>query len=217
MGEQFGNCYWLDLSSGAIYAANKAEDGTLAAPMLASAEGLTGMFGPSTYSTAVALLCMAGDGELEATEGQPAVFAAAEPAQSIDVAVNSLTVGEQTFEGEVVGLWNSDEFQGGALKYCDDTAVYMGTFELGEITDGQKVVLVANGLNGAASVAINGVDIGDLLITPRELDITGAVMTGENAVTLTLVPLKYNAANPDAETASLVNNGLAGGLTIEIR
>ena len=56
-----------------------------------------------------------------------------------------------------------------------------------------------------------------MLITPSELDVTEAVQAGENSVTLSLVPRKYNALNPDADTETLVNNGLAGGLRVEIR
>ena len=76
---------------------------------------------------------------------------------------------------------------------------------------------MADGLNGAATISINGVEVGDMLITPSELDVTEAVQAGENSVTLSLVPSKYNALNPDADTETLVNNGLAGGLRVEIR
>lgn len=213
----FTACYWLDLNDGAIYAANVAEDGTLAAPMRASAEGLTGMFGPATYSEAVALLCVAGDASVEAAEGAPSAFTPAAASASVDVALTALTVGEQSFTGEVTGLWNSDEFQGGALKFSDETGLYEGSLALEEIPEGARVVLVADGLNGAASVSVNGIQVGDLLITPRELDITEAVQAGDNAVSLTLVPLKYNAMHADLPTESLVNNGLAGGLHVELR
>lgn len=217
VSDQFDACYWLDLSTGAIYAAEKAEDGTLVAPMRASAEGLTGMFGPATYSTAVALLCVAGDAEVAAVEGQPDVFLPAEAVATMDVDVTFLTVGDAAFEGDVVGLWNSDEFQGGALKYSDVTGAYEGCFSLETIEEGRRIVLVADGLNGAATISINGVEVGDMLITPSELDVTEAVQAGENSVTLSLVPRKYNALNPDADTETLVNNGLAGGLRVEIR
>ena len=96
---QFDACYWLDLSTGAIYAAEKAEDGTLVAPMRASTEGLTGMFGPATYSTAVALLCVAGDAEVAAAEGQPDVFLPSEAAATVNVAVTSLEMSEIVYAG----------------------------------------------------------------------------------------------------------------------
>lgn len=215
--EKFTNCYWLDLASGAIYNAEKTADGTLSAPMLASAEGLTGMFGPSTYSTAVALLCVAGDAEVEAVEGQPAVFVASEASATVDVALTKLTVGEAVYEGEVVGLWNDAAFQEGALMHSDEIGIYEGSFTLDALEDGQRAILVASGLNGAATVTVNGAEVGDLMITPRELDITDALQAGENTVSLKLVPLKYNEAHPEAEAETLVNNGLAGGLTVEIR
>ena len=214
---KFDHCYWLDLADGAIYAAEPTADGTLVAPMLASAEGLTGMFGPSTYSTAVALLCVAGDAGIEAVEGQPAVFAPAEAAATAEVALTKLTVGDAVYEGEVLGSWADPAFLEGALAHSDATGVYEGSFTLEAPAEGQRVYLVAEGLTGAASVAVNGEEVGNLTITPREVDITEAALEGENVVTLTLTPLKYNEAHPEAEADALVANGLAGGLRVEAR
>ena len=101
--------------------------------------------------------------------------------------------------------------------HSDETGIYEGSFTLDALEDGQRAVLVANGLNGAATVTVNGTEVGDLMITPRELDITDALQAGENTVSLKLVPLKYNEAHPEAEAEALVANGLTGGLTVEIR
>ena len=218
-GEGFGNAYYLDQSTGKIYAADKQEDGTVTFTMDASVDMLTGMFGGGDSSMAIAILFEAGDAALDAsavTEGVPAALDQTPAADTKEVSFTSLTVGGKTYEENVTGLWNSPDFQNGELMNSADDGVYTGTFTL-DALNGQKAVLTFSELYGASTVTVNGTEVGTVLYAPYEIDITDAAVEGENTVEIKVTPRKYNKIHLEAAPEELVNNGLAGGAAVEIR
>ncbi len=217
-GAEYTNCYFLDQSTGKVYAAEKAEDGTVALSMDAGVDNLGGMSGEGPRSQAIALLFT--KGELDAdglTEGIPQVLEQAEAKEVKEVSISSLTVGDKTYTENVLGIWNSDEFQGGELKNSDETGVYQGTVTLDAPLDGQRAVLTMSEVYTAANVLVNGQEMGSVLYAPYELDITEALQEGENTIEIQVTPRKYNAIHRDAELEALVDTGLAGTVAVEFR
>jgi beta-galactosidase/beta-glucuronidase len=117
----------------------------------------------------------------------------------------------------VLGKWNSDSFLNGELKNSAETGIYTGTVTIGEVPEGQSAYLVLDGLYTAATVTINGTEIGDVLYAPYEIEITDALQAGENSVEIKVVPRKYNKVHSDAATEELVDTGLAGTVSVEFR
>ena len=134
-----------------------------------------------------------------------------------EVSISSLTVGDKTYTENVLGIWNSDEFQGGELKNSDETGVYQGTVTLDAPLDGQRAVLTMSEVYTAANVLVNGQEMGSVLYAPYELDITEALQEGENTIEIQVTPRKYNAIHREAELEALVDTGLAGTVAVEFR
>ena len=103
------------------------------------------------------------------------------------------------------------------MKNSDKTGVYTGTVTLDALGDGQKAVLTISDVYTAASIKVNGTDVGDLLYAPWTLDITDAVKEGENTIEISVTPRKYNAIHTDATTEELIDTGFAGTATVEIQ
>lgn len=220
VSEEYGNCYFLNQSNGKVYAAEKQEDGKITFTMDASNDKLSGMSGEGVNSMAIALLCEKGDASLDESAvsgGTPKCLDQTESTDTREVTVNSLTVGDKTYTENVVGKWNSDDFQNGELKNSDKTGVYTGTVTLDALGDGQKAVLTISDVYTAASIKVNGTDVGDLLYAPWTLDITDAVKEGENTIEISVTPRKYNAIHTDATTEELIDTGFAGTATVEIQ
>lgn len=221
VGDQFGDCYWLDQNTGRIYPAGKAEDGTITATFTASQEGMaTSMMGTTEKSMALGLLCLTpGSTLIKAadvqTSGIPSSIDTRQPVASAPVSISSLTADDQTFEGDVLGLWNTEDFQGGALTYFGGTGTYTGSFTLDEIPADQEIYIHLDGCNTAAQVTINGKDVGSVMFTPYHLDITDAVQAGENTVEIILTTKLYNKVHPDIPVNELQNTGLVGPVTVE--
>lgn len=215
--EGYGSCYWLDQSTGKIYNAEKAEDGTITVTMDASVDNLTGMAGDGPRSMSLALLCTKADDAIEVSEGAPACIDQTEAASEAAVELQTLTVGEETYTEDILGKWNSDEFQGGALKNSAETGTYEGTFTLEGKEEGQKAYLTLSEIYGGVTILVNGQEAGDILYAPYELDITEYVQDGENTVSIQVTPRRYNEVHTDLATEELVDTGLAGEINVEIR
>lgn len=221
VGDQFDACYWLDQNTGCIYPAEKAEDGTITATFTASAEGMaTSMMGTTEDSMALGLLCLVpgsglitpGDAE---TSGLPAAIDTRQPVTTQPVTITSLVADGHSFSGEVLGLWNSPDFQNGALTYFGGTGTYTGAFSLTEVEPDMDLYIHLDGCNTAAQVRINGQDAGCVMMTPYHLNITDLVQAGENTVEIVLTTKLYNKVHPDIPVDELENAGLAGPVTIE--
>lgn len=128
-----------------------------------------------------------------------------------------MTVGDKNYAENVIGKWNSDDFQNGELKNSDETGTYTGTVTLDALSDGQKAVLTLSDVYTAASIKVNGTEVGNLLYAPWKLDITDVVKEGENTIEISVTPRKYNAIHTDVATEELVDTGLAGSVTVEIQ
>ncbi|MDO4273398.1 MAG: glycosyl hydrolase [Eubacteriales bacterium] len=219
VADEYGNCYFLDQTTGKIYNAEKAEDGTVSFTMDASIDSLGGMSGDGVNSMAIALLCEKEGVSLNETavsEGIPSTLDQTEAAEIREVDINSLQVGEKTYSDNILGKWNSDEFQGGELKNSDETGIYTGTVKL-EALEGKKAVLTLSEVYTAARIKVNGTEVGDILYAPYEIDITDAASEGDNTVEIQVTPRKYNAVHQDAALEELVDTGLAGSVSVEIR
>lgn len=217
VAETYTNCYWLDQSTGKIYAAEKAADNTITITMDASVDNLTGMSGDGPRSMSLALLCTTADAGIEVSEGLPAAIDQTEAAATAEVTFDTLTVGETVYTENIIGKWNSDDFQEGALKNSDETGVYDGSFTLDGKEDGQKVYLTLDSIYGAISVSVNGQEAGNILYAPYELDITDLAQDGENTITLKVTPRKFNEIHTDLSTEELIDTGLDSNVSVEIR
>lgn len=221
VGEQFDNCYWLDQNTGKIYPIEMAEDGTIKATFLASEEGMaTSMFGSTEHSMGLGLLCLAQDSTMIAasdveTAGTPVAIDVRQPISETSVTLSSLEANGQTFEGNVLGLWNSSDFQNGALATFGGNGTYTGTFTLAEVPENQEVYIHLNGCNTAAAVKINGQEVGSIMMAPYHVNITDAVQAGENTVEIVLTTKLYNKVHPDIPDNERVDTGLEGPVTIE--
>lgn len=217
-GEEYANCYFLDQSTGKVYAAEKAEDGSVVLNMDAGVDNLGGMSGEGPRSQAIALMFT--NTKLAAenlAEGVPQVLEQAEAVDTKEVSITSLTVGDKTYTENVLGKWNSDEFQKGELKNSDETGIYQGTVTLEAPLEGQKAILTMSEVYTAANVLVNGQEMGAVLYAPYELEITDALQEGENTIEIQVTPRKYNAVHTDAELETLVDTGLAGNVAVELR
>lgn len=219
VADAYGSCYFLDQSTGEIYAANKTEEGTISFTMDPSMDSLGSMSDDGVNSMAIALLCEKKDSPLDpsvVSEGTPDCLDQTEAVEVREVSVDSLVVADKTYSGNVLGKWNSDDFQGGALKNSADTGIYTGTVNM-EALDGKNTVLTLSELNTAATVKVNGTEVGNILYAPYEIDITDVVLEGENTIEIQVTPRKYNAIHLDAPLEDLVDTGLGGDVNIEIR
>lgn len=220
VADEYGSCYFLDQSTGRIYDAQKAEDGTITFTMDAGTDSLGGMSDEGEHSMAIALLCEKEGAALDRaalSEGTPKCLDQTEAAKVEEVAIASLEVGGKTYTENVLGKWNTNEFQNGELKNSADTGVYTGTFTIDKIPEGQRAVLTLDEVYTAAKVTVNGTELGNILYSPYEIDITDAVQEGENTVEIRVTPRKYNAIHTDAADEELVDTGLAGSVAVEIR
>ena len=208
----YGECYWLDQSTGEVYAAEKDGD-TITVTLEASQDTYS-----DKHSMAIALICEPEGTEIaaeELTEGTPKAFADTTEGETTELTVDSLTVGDTTYTDQVLGKWNSDDFQGGALKTSADTGSYHATYTLTGSLDGKSAELSLSNVYTAATVLVNGEEAGKLMYAPYTLDITEYLTEGENEIEIQVTPRKYNKINPEAET--LVDTGMEGPVTITVK
>lgn len=219
VADTYDECYWLDQSTGEIYPAQRAEDGTITATFGASADQVsTSMTGTGENSMSLALLCLTSDSTLvpedSITEGIPAAIDTADPASTVDVTISSLAVGDATYTGEVLGLWNSESFQNGALMSSDDIGTYTGTFNLESIPDSQRAYICLEGVNTAAEIEVNDTEAGSVMYAPFRVDVTDLLKEGDNTISIALTPRKYNKVHPDLTADELVDTGLVGPVSV---
>jgi len=188
------NGYLLDQNTGKIYNAD-ITDGKITLNLKADA-------------MAILLAETEGYGYAEAEEGQPEAIVLPEAAGTVETGDFTLTVtadnfgtniptGEaetKTYEGEVLGDWFDDSFQGGELKYVSDEGIYNTTFTIDDISayeSGEKsLVLNLGETKFAAEIIVNGENLGQLVYAPYERDITSALVEGENTLEIHVQPLR---------------------------
>ena len=188
------NGYLLDQNTGKIYTAD-ISDGTITLNLKADA-------------MVILLAETEGYGYASAEAGQPEAIVNAEAAETIELGDFTLTVtadnigtnvpaGEaetKTYEGDVLGDWYSDDFQGGELKYVSDEGIYTTTFTIDDLSayeSGEKSLILNLGeTKFAAEILVNGENLGQLVYAPYEREITSALVEGENTLEIHVQPLR---------------------------
>lgn len=79
------------------------------------------------------------------------------------------------------------------IKHFSGKATYRHTFNWsGKMTEGERILLDLGQVEVTASVKLNGRDIGTVWTSPNQLDITAAVMRGENTLEIEVANLWVN-------------------------
>ena len=73
------------------------------------------------------------------------------------------------------------------IKHYSGTAFYTNKFKLGQLPEGQKIVIDLGSFTAMAKVTVNGNYVGGLWTAPYQLDITPFVKIGENELKIELV------------------------------
>lgn len=203
---------WLDQSTGKIYEAQK-ESNTVSVTLDASIDTYSDM-----HSMSIVLLCEPQGTEISTdilSSGMPNAFADSSEGERSELTAVSLTVGENSYTDQILGKWNSDDFQSGALKTSAETGIYNFTYTLDGALDGKSAVLSLDNVYTAATVVVNGTEAGKLMYAPYTMDISEYLTDGENKIEIKVTPRKYNQINPDAE--ELVDTGMEGPVSIIIK
>lgn len=74
-----------------------------------------------------------------------------------------------------------------SIKYYSGTAIYHISFNLEQITSGQKTELQLGRLTAMAKVKVNGIAMGGVWTAPWKVDISAAVKTGVNELEISVV------------------------------
>lgn len=74
-----------------------------------------------------------------------------------------------------------------SIKYYSGTAIYHSTFTRPPIQKGQHVILDLGNLIAIAKVKVNGVYVGGVWTMPYSIDITTALISGENKIEVSVV------------------------------
>lgn len=116
-----------------------------------------------------------------------------------------------------------------SLRFSGSTGVYRTSLALPALAPGERAVLSAAWVAGAARVRVNGREAGDLLLPPWEADVTDLLRDGANEIELALTPPLRNrligkALSGDPRYGhfggtgeSLVRAGVHGPLALHIR
>ena len=97
------------------------------------------------------------------------------------------------FTGTVLGDWTANNFQGNMLRYVSNPGTFTTKIQvdLDDYID-NRLILDLGTVNSAATVIVNGVTVGKLYAVPYRIDITNALIAGENEINIELQPLKVN-------------------------
>ncbi len=119
------------------------------------------------------------------------------------------------------------------VKFYSGTAQYTTTFAMPEVKDGEQIILNLDGLHDVATVSVNGRDCGIVWTAPYAIDITDAVHSGKNELSISVTNTWANALlGSDSGTApfdgiwtngkyrreeqTLIPAGLTGPLTLTV-
>jgi hypothetical protein len=126
----------------------------------------------------------------------------------------------QTFTGSVLGDWKDPTFEGGQLQDVVADGVYDATVDVDK-QKGRDYTLNLGSVYTAATVTVNGTDVGDALYAPYEVDITKALRNGSNDIQISVTPRKANRYYPAAtnksgqySTSTPVDAGLVGPISL---
>jgi len=119
------------------------------------------------------------------------------------------------------------------IRYYSGTAVYTSKFTLDQLPAGKAVKIDLGALTAMAKVSVNGTEVGGVWTPPYELDITNALQSGENELTVEVVNTWMNRligdqkipeaerptwcpVNPYKADSPLQPSGLLGPVTIRL-
>lgn len=199
VASNLSNCYWLDPATGNIHTADVAGDSTTATLdpagaviLLCEPEG-TG-FGAEVLSGGLPVALVVDD----FGHGQELT------SFTLEVAADNIGTNEpgdlrtERYDGDVLGDWSSPEVFEGALSHVTDPGSYRTSFTVSNAAQlNQEAVLLSLGaVHDAATVTVNpGTDselVAQLYHVPFELDISGALIDGENELVIDVQPVKNN-------------------------
>lgn len=140
----------------------------------------------------------------------------------------------KTFNENVLGNWTANGFQDNLLRFVSSPGVYETTFNV--LYETSSIVLDLGAVNYSATVYVNEEEIGQIFSAPYQIDLTGKVKKGENALKVEVQPLKGNrraglrlAYNADkiankkymayqshTSNANLTAAGMAGPVTLYV-
>lgn len=81
--------------------------------------------------------------------------------------------------------WSTNEDS--SIKYYSGTAIYTNNFRIGEKPASQKILLDLGNVKNMAIIKINGKQVGDVWCPPFQVDITNAIVKGDNQLTVEVV------------------------------
>jgi len=128
----------------------------------------------------------------------------------------------RVFTGTVLGNWSANNFQGNVLRWVSDPGVFSTKVQV-DLDDyrSNRMILDLGTCNYAATVIVNGETVGQLYSVPYRIDITNALISGENEIDIQVQPLKINrrvglraayVANPVANIKYRPYNSLASAV-----
>lgn len=171
---KYQQALWLDAWNGSIEAAPMQEEGSLKREIPA-------------YGSIV-LWLRAAAAELHTSSTRAIVKTTA-------LSDWSLSVSEVTIQsgGSLPGDW----LQIPQLQKSGGPGLYATSFEMPEdialrVNQGHSFHFQAGSLFGAATVQLNGKDVGAALVPPYAVDITAAIQPGDNTLELSLTPARKN-------------------------
>ncbi|MCL2164636.1 MAG: hypothetical protein FWH55_09655 [Oscillospiraceae bacterium] len=96
--------------------------------------------------------------------------------------------------GAVLGSWVASGFQDNLLRYVSSPGVYATKIQVDDLDSyaSNRMVLDLGTVNNAATVIVNDVVVGQLFAAPYQIDITDALLLGENEIKIEVQPLKHN-------------------------
>jgi hypothetical protein len=86
-----------------------------------------------------------------------------------------------------------------SIRYYSGTAIYTNSFNMPTIPKQQRVFITIDQVKDIASIKLNGKDVGGLWTAPLELDITDALVKGNNQIEIEVTNLWVNRLIGDSK------------------